>query len=150
MVAAAVPLLTGPVALGMRLAAVPPALHGKAAERIAELEHQLADLESTRALKRATLMRFYSDAQPILDRSFDITPVDLASVISEIEIWISSTATWIAEHLGEAALSRFMDRSGWRSAHFPAALNPDHGRAICLLNVYRTSLRALIESEAWS
>src|SRR3954447_23282258 len=70
-VAAAVPLLTGPVALGMRLAAVPAALHGKAAERIAELEHQLADLESTRARNRATLMRFYSDAQPILDRGFD-------------------------------------------------------------------------------
>jgi len=95
-------------------------------------------------------MRFYSDAQPILDRSFDITPVDLAGFISEIEIWISATATWIAEHMGEAALSRFTDRSGWRSAHFPAALNPDHGRAICLLNVYRTNLRALIESEAWS
>jgi hypothetical protein len=150
MVAAAVPLLTGPVALGMRLAAVPPALHGKAAERIAELEHQLADLESTRALNRATLMRFYSDAQPILDRGFEITPVDLAGFISEIEIWISATATWIAEHMGEGALSRFTDRSGWRSAHFPAALNPDHGRAICLLNVYRTNLRALIESEAWS
>ena len=36
------------------------------------------------------------------------------------------------------------------AAHFPAALNPDHGRAISLLNVYRTNLRALIESEAWS
>src|SRR3954467_8118348 len=150
LVAAAVPLLTGPVALGMRLAAVPPTLHSATAERIAELEHQLADLESTRALNRATLMRFYSDAQPILDRGFEITPVDLAGFISEIEIWISATATWIAEHMGEAALSRFTDRSGWRSAHFPAALNPDHGRAISLLNVYRMNLRALIESEAWS
>ena len=149
MVAAAVPLLTGPVALGMRLAAVPAALHGKAAERIAELEKQLADLESTRARNRATLMRFYSDAQLILDRGFDITPVDLAGFVSEIEIWISSTATWIAENMGEAALSRFTDRSEWRSAHFPAALNHDHDRAISLLNVYRTNLRALIESEAW-
>jgi hypothetical protein len=83
-------------------------------------------------------------------RGFEIAPIDLAGFISDIEIWISSTATWIAEHMGEAALSRFTDRSGWRSAHFPAALNPDHGRAISLLNVYRTNLRALIEAEAWS
>ena len=150
MVAAAVPLLTVPVALGMRLAAVPAALHGKAAERIAALEQQLANRDRAKARDRAALMRFYSDAQPILDRGFEITPVDLAGFISEIEIWISATATWIAEHMGEAALSRFTDRSGWRSAHFPAALNPDHGRAISLLNVYRTNLRALIESEAWS
>jgi hypothetical protein len=95
-------------------------------------------------------MRLYSDAQPILDRGLEITPVDLAGFISEIEIWISATATWIAEHMGEAALSRFTDRSEWRSAHFPAALNPDHGRAISLLTIYRTNLRALIESEAWS
>ena len=150
LVAAAVPLLLVPIALMMRLAAVPAALHCEAAERIAELEQQLTDLESTRARDRATLMRFYSDAQPILDRGFEIAPVDLAGFISEIEIWISSTATWIAEHMGEAALSRFTDRSEWRSAHFPAALNPDHGRVISLLNVYRTNLRALIESEAWS
>jgi hypothetical protein len=150
MIAAAVPLLLMPIALVMRLAAVPAALHCEAAERIAELEQQLTDLESTRARDRATLMRFYSDAQPILDRGFDIAPIDLAGFISEIEIWISSTATWIAEHMGEAALSRFTDRSGWRSAHFPAALNHDHDRAISLLNVYRTNLRALIESEAWS
>src|SRR3954451_9716858 len=149
-VAVSVPLLLVPAALVMRLAAVPATLHRKAAERIAEIEKQLANLESTRARNRATLMRFYSDAQPILDRGFDITPVDLAGFVSEIEIWISSTATWIAEHLGEAALSRFMDCSGWRSAHFPAALNPDHGRAISLLNIYRMNLRALIESEAWS
>jgi hypothetical protein len=133
MIAAAVPLLLMPIALVMRLAAVPAALHCEAAERIAELEQQLTDLESTRARDRATLMRFYSDAQPILDRGFDIAPIDLAGFISEIEIWISSTATWIAEHMGEAALSRFTDRSGWRSAHFPAALNPDHGRVISLL-----------------
>ena len=148
--AAAVPLLLVPIALVMRLAAVPAALRREATGRVAELEQQLADLDSTRARNRATLMRFYSDAQPILDQGFDITPVDLAGFISEIEIWISSTATWIAEHMGEAALSRFTDRSGWRSAHFPAALNPDHGRVISLLNVYRTNLRALIESEAWS
>jgi hypothetical protein len=147
MVAAAVPLLTVPIALGMRLAAVPPALHSAAAERIAELEQQLADRDRAKAHKRAMLMRFYSDAQPILDRGFDIAPIDLADFISDIEIWISSTATWIAEHMGEAALARFTDRSGWRSAHFPAALNPDHGRAISLLNVYRTNLRALIEAE---
>jgi hypothetical protein len=150
MVAAAVPLLAVPVALVMRLATVPAALHAEAIEGIAELEKQLADLDSTRARNRATLMRFYSDAQPILDRGFEITPTDLLGFISDIEIWISSTATWIAEHLGEAALSRFTDRSEWRSAHFPAALNADHGRAISLLNVYRTNLRALIESEAWS
>ena len=150
MVAAAVPLLTVPAALVMRLATVPATLHGAAIETIAELEEQLADLDSTRARNRATLIRFYSDAQPILDRSFELTPTDLVGFISDIEIWISSTATWIAEHLGEAALSRFTDRSEWRSTHFPAALNPDHGRAISLLNVYRTNLRALIESEAWS
>jgi hypothetical protein len=149
-VAAAVPLLTLPTALVMRLAAVPPALHGEATEKIAELEKQLADLDRAKAHKKAMLIRFYSDAQPILDRSLEIAPTDLASFIADIEIWISSTATWIAEHMGEAALSRFTDRSGWRSAHFPAALNPDHGRAISLLNVYRTNLRALIESEAWS
>src|SRR3954447_16259402 len=148
--AAALPLLTMPVALAMRLATVPAALHGAATQRIAELEQQLADLDSTRARTRATLMRLYSDAQPILDRGLEITPVDLAGFISEIEIWISATATWIAEHMGEAALSRFTDRSEWRSAHFPAALNPDHGRAISLLTIYRTNLRALIESEAWS
>ena len=51
---------------------------------------------------------------------------------------------------GMAASLAAPDRSGWRSAHFPAALNPDHGRAISLLNVYRTNLRALIEFEAWS
>src|SRR5215213_8817483 len=43
-VVAAVPLLWLPIALGMRLAAVPPALHGEAARRIAELEKQIADL----------------------------------------------------------------------------------------------------------
>ena len=150
MVAAAVPLLLVPVALAMRLVAVPAALHGAATERIAELEQQLADLDSTRAHTRATLMRLYSDAQPILDRGFGLAPIDLAGFISEVEIWISSTATWIAEHMGEAALLRFTDRSEWRFAHFPAALNPDHGRAISLLTVYRTNLRALIESEAWS
>src|SRR4051794_18963724 len=64
--AAAVPLLLVPIALVMRLAAVPAALHCAATERIAELEQRLADLESTRARNRATLMRFYSDAQPIL------------------------------------------------------------------------------------
>jgi hypothetical protein len=149
-VAAAVPLLTLPMALVMRLAAVPPALHGEATEKIAELEKQLADLDRAKAYKKAMLIRFYSDTQPILDRSLEIAPTDLASFIADIEIWISSTATWIAENLGEAALSRFTNRSGWRSAHFPAALNPDHGRAISLLNVYRTNLRALIESEAWS
>src|SRR5215203_1428988 len=150
MVAAAVPLLLVPIALMMRLAAVPAALHSEATKRIAELEKQLANLDRAKARDRTMLMRFYSDAQPILDRGFEIAPVDLAGFISEIEIWISSTATWIAEHMGEAALSRFTDRSGWRSAHFPAALNPDHGRAISLLNVYCTNLRALIESEAWS
>src|SRR3954465_10954480 len=67
MVAAAVPLLTVPIALGMRLAAVPPALHSAAAERIAELEQQLADRNRANARDRAALMRFYSDAQPILD-----------------------------------------------------------------------------------
>jgi hypothetical protein len=149
-VVAAVPLLWLPIALVMRLAAVPPALHGEATRRIAELEKQIADLDQEKAYKRAALTRFYSDAQPILDRSFEIAPTDLASFISEIEIWISSTATWIAKNMGEAALSRFTDRSEWRSAHFPAALNHDHGRAISLLNVYRTNLRALIESEAWS
>src|SRR4051812_44318676 len=55
MVAAAVPLLTMPVALAMRLATVPAALHDAATQRIAELEQQLADLESTRARNRATL-----------------------------------------------------------------------------------------------
>ena len=147
---AAVPLLTLPIALVMRLAAVPPALHCEATGRIAELEKQIADLDRVKAHKRAALIQFYSDAQPILDRSFEIAPTDLASFISDIEIWISSTATWIAENMGEAALSRFTDRSEWRSAHFPAALNHDHDRAISLLNVYRTNLRALIESEAWS
>src|SRR4051812_43895033 len=68
MVAAAVPLLMVPIALMMRLAAIPAALHCEAAERIAELEKQLADLDRIRARDRATLMRFYSDAQPILDR----------------------------------------------------------------------------------
>jgi hypothetical protein len=121
MVAAAVPLLTVPIALGMRLVAIPPALHSEATERIAELEQQLADRDRAKAHKRAMLMRFYSDAQPILDRGFEIAPIDLAGFISDIEIWISSTATWIAGHMGEAALSRFTDRSGWRSAHFPAA-----------------------------
>ena len=150
MVAAAVPLLLVPIAFVRRLAAVPAALHSEATKRIAELEQQLADLDSTRARNRAALMRFYSDAQPILDRGFGLAPIDLAGFISEVEIWISSTATWIAEHMGEAALSRFTDRSGWRSAHVPAALNPDHGRVISLLNVYRTNLQALIESEAWS
>src|SRR5215213_1316211 len=43
--AAAVPLLLVPIALVMRLAAVPAALHCVATERIAELEQQLADLE---------------------------------------------------------------------------------------------------------
>src|SRR3954452_675823 len=71
MVAAAVPLLTMPVALAMRLATVPAALHDAATQRIAELEQQLADLESTRARNRATLMRLYSDAQPILDRGIE-------------------------------------------------------------------------------
>jgi hypothetical protein len=149
-VVAAVPLLWLPIALVMRLAAVPPTLHGEATRRIAELEKQIADLDQEKAYKRAALTRFYSDAQPILDRSFEIAPTDLASFIAEIEIWISSTATWIANNMGEAALSRFTDRSEWRSAHFPAALNHDHARAISLLNVYRTNLRALIESEAWS
>src|SRR3954447_2383790 len=64
--AAAVPLLLVPIALVMRLAAVPAALHCAATERIAELEQRLADLESTRVRTRATLMRFYSDAQPVL------------------------------------------------------------------------------------
>src|SRR3954471_9176380 len=125
MVAAAVPLLLVPVAFVRRLAAVPAALHSEATKRIAELEQQLADLDSTRARNRAALMRFYSDAQPILDRGFELAPIDLAGFISEIEIWISSTATWIAEHMGEAALSRFTDHSGWRSAHVPAALKQD-------------------------
>src|SRR3954469_1660555 len=66
MVAAAVPLLMMPIVLVMRLAAIPAALHGAVTERIAELEQQRADLESTRTRTRATLMRFYSDAQPIL------------------------------------------------------------------------------------
>ena len=112
MVAAAVPLLLVPIAFVRRLAAVPAALHSEATKRIAELEQQLADLDSTRARNRAALMRFYSDAQPILDRGFGLAPIDLAGFISEVEIWISSTATWIAEHMGEAALSRFTDRSG--------------------------------------
>src|SRR5215210_1935857 len=43
-VVAAVPLLWLPIALVMRLAAVPPALHGEAIRRIAELERQIADL----------------------------------------------------------------------------------------------------------
>src|SRR5215212_6736732 len=81
MVAAAVPLLLVPIALVMRLAAVPAALHREATERIAELEQQLADLDSTRARNRATLMRFYSDAQPILDRGFEIASVDLVGFI---------------------------------------------------------------------
>ena len=148
LVVGAVPLLWLPIALVMRLAAVPPTLHDEAT-RIAELEKQIADLDREKAYKRAALTRFYSDAQLILERSFEIAPTDLASFISEIEIWFSSTATWIAKNMGEAALSRFTDRSEWRSAHFPAALNHDHDRAISLLNVYRTNLRALIESEAW-
>src|SRR3954447_6983518 len=65
MVAAAVPLLLVPVAFVRRLAAVPAALHSEATKRIAELEQQLADLDSTRARGRAVLMRFYSDAQPV-------------------------------------------------------------------------------------
>src|SRR5215204_1874287 len=88
MVAAAVPLLTVPIAFVMRLAAVPAALHSEATKRIAELEKQLADRDRAKAHKRATLMRFYSDAQPILDRGFKIAPIDLADFISEVEIWI--------------------------------------------------------------
>src|SRR3954464_10112828 len=102
MVAAAVPLLTVPIALGMRLAAIPPALHSEATERIAELEQQLADRDRAKARLRAMLMRFYSDAQPILDRGFDIAPIDLADYVSDIEIWISSTAAALAEQMAQA------------------------------------------------
>src|SRR3954453_7246573 len=88
-VVAARPLLWFPLALGTRLATVPAVLHGEATRRIAELEKQIADLVRAKAYKRAALTRFYSDAQPILDRSFGIAPTDLASFISEIESWIS-------------------------------------------------------------
>src|SRR3954466_10748939 len=64
-VVAAVPLSTLPIALVMRLIAVPSALHGKATRRIAELEKQIADLDSAKAYKRMVLTRFYSDAQSI-------------------------------------------------------------------------------------
>jgi hypothetical protein len=109
---AAVPLLALPIALVMRLAAAPSALHSDATERIAELEKQLADRDSTKARNKAMLCGFYSDAEPILNRAFEIAPNDLASFVSDIEIWISSTATWIAENMGEAAPSRFTDRLG--------------------------------------
>jgi len=52
MVAAAVPLLLVPIAFVRRLAAVPAALYSEATKRIAELEQQLADLDSTRARNR--------------------------------------------------------------------------------------------------
>ena len=144
------PLLALPIALVMRLAAAPSALHSDATERIAELEKQLADRDSTKARNKAMLCGFYSDAEPILNRAFEIAPNDLASFISDIEIWISSTATWIAENMGEAALSRFTDHSGLRSVYVPGALNHDHGRAISLLNAYLANLQVLINSQAWS
>src|SRR5215210_6629343 len=52
LVVAVVPLLTLPIALVMRLAAVPPTLHCEATRRIAELEKQIADIDREKAYKR--------------------------------------------------------------------------------------------------
>ena len=57
---------------------------------------------------------------------------------------------WIAENMGEAALSRFLDRSAGFAGFYRGALNEEHNRAVSLLNLYRTNLRSLIESDVWT
>src|SRR5215207_2503091 len=57
--------------------------------------------------------------------------------------WVASTAAWIAESMGEAALSRFLDRSAGFAGFYRRAINEEHNRAVSLLNLYRTNLRSL-------
>jgi hypothetical protein len=52
--------------------------------------------------------------------------------------------------MGEAALSRFLDRSAGFAGFYRGALNEEHNRAVSLLNLYRTNLRSLIESDVWT
>src|SRR5215204_3804422 len=52
LVVAAVPLLWLPIALVMRLAALPPNLHCETTRRIVELESQISDLDREKAYKK--------------------------------------------------------------------------------------------------
>ncbi len=138
--------------IAFRLAFATYGLWKEQCARADAVEQRLSELDSTKAERRARLREFYSSVEAILGRNVarDISPEEFRDYLIEMESWVASTATWIAENMGEAALSRFLDRSAGFAGFYRGALNEEHNRAVSLLNLYRTNLRSLIESDVWT
>jgi hypothetical protein len=140
------------VGIAFRLAFATYGLWKEQCVRADAVEQKLSELDSTKVERRAKLREFYSSVEVIMGRTVarDISPEEFREYLTEMEGWVASTATWIAENMGEAALSRFLDRSAGFAGFYRGALNEEHNRAVSLLNLYRTNLRSLIESDVWT
>ena len=138
--------------IAFRLAFATYGLWKEQCARADAVEQRLSELDSTKAERRARLREFYSSVEAILGRNVarDTSPEEFREYLTEMEGWVASAATWIAENMGEAALSRFLDRSAGLAGFYRGAINEEHNRAVSLLNLYRTNLRSLIESDVWT
>jgi hypothetical protein len=140
------------VGIAFRLAFATYGLWKEQCARADAVEQKLSELDSTKVERRAKLREFYSSVEAIMGRNVarDISPEEFREYLTEMESWVASTATWIAENMGEAALSRFLDCSAGFAGFYRGAINEEHTKAVSLLNLYRTNLRSLIQFDVWT
>jgi hypothetical protein len=102
-------------------------------------------------IKLVQLQKFYGEAGPIIEANLpkDISTEDFEKWVTTAQAWADTTANWIDENLGPAAVARFTDRSGALTFSYSGAANPKHEAMINGLTQLRKNLATIIESRAW-
>jgi predicted RNA-binding protein Jag len=97
------------------------------------------------------LQKFYVESTPILNANLPktISADDFAKYQTAVNDWITRTATWIQQNMGEPARDRFLDYGQGFSFSWNRAVNEQHNNDINLIGAYRKNLSSLIESNAW-
>jgi hypothetical protein len=112
---------------------------------------QSATAIDKRADVRKQLQQFYVVGGTFIDADLpkDISEGNFKEYEATVDQWANSTANWIAEHLGQAARAKFLDRSSMPFLSYNKAVNESHNNLLNAVTAFRKNLSTLIETGAW-
>jgi uncharacterized coiled-coil protein SlyX len=117
-------------------------------EQLKGTSPELAAIQANRDTIRAGLKAFYIRGGEIFRRKVVDEPT-MNNWVNDANSWYVETAKWINEHMGEAAVEKFIDMGNTADVGWGDSFSQIHTNMRNSVARYRRNLSTLIETAAW-